>query len=68
MTVQDTFPPAVNAGPDVNVEATASSGANYDVLTQSIIIDSLFFCYISSREKEYSYLMFVQVGSCKDSI
>ena len=40
VTVQDTTAPTVNAGPDVALEATSTSGAAYDVAAQSSATDT----------------------------
>jgi len=40
VTVQDTTAPTVNAGPDVTLEATGTSGAAYDVAAQSSATDT----------------------------
>jgi len=40
ITVQDTTPPTVSAGPDVTIEATGPNGADYDVSAQASASDS----------------------------
>jgi len=40
ITVQDTTPPTVSAGPDVTLEATSSNGADYDVSVQASASDT----------------------------